>query len=926
LLITGSSANSGSITGALLVFDQTLVATADNLNYGFDAVSNTGAIGSSVVFAASSSGSSGLLHSDCAALQALSNVTANDPVTFSVCPYGTPTHLTAQMHVTFLGVGGSPPYNSTVTATYVWQPGTISGQMATVNPTTSTVYTVTASYLGCSFTQTVLVNVYVTPIPIIQYTNTISVSTVSAMFSVTQSGPTDGSYSLSPACSGLSINATTGLITNSTIACYQTYTVYYCIHAHDIAVGSCPAYCTTAVIALENDACPFAMPQPLTLCPDDKIQLLATGGYGTYTWTPSTGLSCAACNTPTLTFAGTSNTIYTVTAQRSGLTCGTGTLAVSTKTNCQKEEIIGCCFGNYGAAVRINSSNTYLNIYCNLLNELSSGSITVTGNPEKGEFENEQGTVRVLLDWIHNARNTLYISPPLEPPHQGTTSVFGGDQNIKGNSSTAFNELRLEGSGTKSLWINASGYSTLNLNDNILSLQNFMYAMKNPSVNVQRTTGYATNGTNGYFSWLMNNAVLLANQQYLFPLGAKTTSSTPFRYRPLVMANNATSQTDEISADLINAAPSFSNDADFVNASTTASLINNQAPNVLQINKAFYHKIKNTSLSNTVTSNLAIRSYYLPNDAATGDGQFQSLSEWKKDVAQTLSWWATTPGASASIASSTDAVTYGMLYAMANGTLSFNYKPFTLARGGFYVNTNAFGDSGNTNGTTISVTASPLAGSTNTPSGGGLTNAFGTGSNSGNAGTGGNTIFAPNPVSGEYVMNITPPNACATAGQIKFVIDQNGNIAPSTVQYGAAGAPPYLGELSGAVYTIDNQNSGITFSATPASLLKTCVNTVTINTSVGLDFILTQTLSPQESITLYLPAAASGNVITYGAFMLYNMASALVYTSPSNLTSGTTHLFLSATLPAGAYRFELAVTASAIPLITETIKGQLIIK
>jgi hypothetical protein len=654
----------------------------------------------------------------------------------------------------------------------------------------------------------------------------------------------------------------------------------------------------------------------IKMCPNEKINLTASGGVDGYTWTPSTGLSCTACASPTLT-AGTQDVTYTVSSTSGGSFCGSYSFTLQISSDCEKDEIIGCCFSNYGAAVWVNNSNTYLNIYCNLLNELGY-TAAATPTLQKGEFKNINGSVRVLLNWYHNAKNTLYLT------NEGITSLFGADQTIKGNSNTWFNELRLNGNGTKSLWINAYGTSSLNLSTNIFDIQNYAYFMKEPTSGVIRSSGYANTSLNGYFSWAMANAAVITNQNYLFPLGSTASASNPFRYRPLVMGNNSTTQTDEISANFMNTQPSLVTDPVYTHTNTgLVNVVSNQAPNVLQVNNAFYHKIKQTTASVTYTSDVRIESYYLP-----VDGQFQSLSEWEKDAAQVLDWWGGTPGAGASTVASTDAGTYGMLYAMADGTLNFNHKPFTLSRGGFYINTNSFGNGqGTGNGAVISVSATPQGGSP-TPNGGGLNNPFGTGGYSGNNGGGGNTVFSPNPVAGQYVMTIAPTNNCAIPGKVKFVIDQNGNISPSSVEYGLDGAPGYLGKLSEAVYTIDNQNSGITFSATPAELLKTCVNSITITTTNGTDHVYSYTTP--ENISVSLPTPTGGNTFTYGQFKIYNTASSLRYTS-SALSAGA-NIFTpvdqvsSSNLAAGVYRFELTVSASGSSSISETLKGQIIVK
>jgi len=848
-----------------------------------------------------------------------------------VCPFGFPTSLYAQLKQ---GPTNIPD------ATYKWEPGSLIGQNPVVNPSVTTTYTIIATINGCTYTAVTTVTVMNVQAPAISYAVTAFNPASTVTFPVNQTGVTGGVYSIAPSHPSVTINSSTGLIT-AWGNCFGTYTVSYQTAPFGLEGGFCEYGYATTVVNLQNSSCSITIPvNSFTLCPGDKVIFAATitfpgsAGGGTVSdgggafvsgggmaddgtrgngvgWGPIGGtstLSCVSCNSPTFTFGGTS-TVYTMTGYYNGQVCGTAAIKITAKEFCEKEEIIGCCFSNYGAAVWLNNSNTYLNVYCNLLNELGytpTSSIAL----QKGEFQNQNGSVRVLLDWIHNAKNDLYTTK------EGTTTVFGADEKIKGNSNTQFYELWLDGNGTKSIWIDEYAHSNLDLTSNVLATQNFMFLMKDPVKNVIRTTGYASSGINGYFSWSMNTITQTPTQKYLFPMGATASASWPFRYRPVVIVNNSTTQTDEISVNYMNIAPSLTNDAAFVHViPTLTNVITNQAPNVLQINNAFYHKIKKTVPTSPVLSNLSVKSFYFP-----VDGQFQSLAEWEKDPNQTYDWWGGTPGASASTVVSTDPGSPGMIYAMANGTLNFNHKPFTLSRGGFYLNTNNFGNTG-TPGTSFSLSAVP-PGSGSTPAGGGLGNPYGTGNNSGNGGNGGNTIFSPNPVAGEYIMTVNAANNCAIGGNIRFVIDQNGNISPNTVKYGIIPGS-YLGELSEAVYTIDNVNSGITFSATPRNLLRNCVNSVTVTTSVNSDHVL----NSGESITVILPTVGNtSNTITYGQFMIFNKANIQVFTSSANMTSGTTNLTPNPALVADIYRFELQINASTAPPITEIIRGQLIVK
>lgn len=901
VLITGTSQNSGYMNGKIKVYDHSLTSTTANIGYGFDVVSTPTRIASGIGYLSTSLGptSTPSVLVDCAALENYFFMKINKEQ-YSQCP-GSNVYLTPLAYYSPAGLTNTVNASSSSVVSATWQPGNVVAVSYNFQPTVTTVYTVTAKLSnGCLLTATISVPITAITYPTISYSITSYYPTSNITFPVTQTGPAGGTYSSSPPT--LSINPTTGLIT-PTASPFGTYVVFY----YFPNLGGCGPYAATYTMHLVNHACTLGVENALTkLCEGEKIAILAYGGVDGYTFTPATGLSCSTCANPTLT-AGPSPIVYSLTSTRNGSLCGTYTFSVKFKDDCDKEEIIGCCFSNYGAAVLLNSETTYLNIYCNLVNELGQNS---NNTIKKGEFKNQEGYVRVLLYWIHNAKNPLYITS------QGVTSLFGYDQKMKGNSNTWFNKLWLNGSGTKSIWINEFANADLDLTSNVLAIQNYIFFMKSLTAPLNLTNGYASVGLNGYFSRSLASLSAQPNQAYLYPLGSPATAQLPFRYRPLVMVNTNSSQQNEISANFMNIPPSLATDGVFVNVSPQVqNVITDQSPSVLQINNAFYHKITTTTVVAAQPSTLTIRSYYL-----TADGQFQSLAEWEKDPAQPKDWWGTTPGSSGSTTLATGMGINGMLYAQANGTLNFVGRPFTLSRGGFFVNTNAFGNNGNGgNGTIITLTATPSGSSTPTPAGGGLNNPFGTGPNSGNNGNGSPTVFTPNPVAGEYVMTITPPNDCAIPGKVKFAIDQNGNINPTSVEYGLDGVAGYLGQLSEAVYTIDNVNSGITFSASPKDLLKNCVNSVTVATTSG-DYVMTG----GENIVVSLPAAAYAS-ITYGNFNIYSTGVSPVYTSGA-LSAGVNTVIPSPSLAVGVYRFEMTVSASTNPAISETIKGQFIVK
>jgi hypothetical protein len=747
--------------------------------------------------------------------------------------------------------------------------------------------------LGASFTATdepVLCNY-----PTISYSTSPYPTGSSLTFSVTQTGPIGGTYTYSGTPGNtLAIDAVTGLITAS-LSNYGTYTVMYTLPESAYCFSE---YTATTVVTMQNGNCSVAVePNVLNLCVGTQIQLEVFGGVDGYTWTPGTNLSCNTCSNPVLSYSNNVNT-YTITSTRSGEVCGTTTLHI-VERNCDDNTIFGCCFSNYGAAVYINDSTTRINIYCNLINEIVYDPVDTI---KKGEFVNK-GNVNVLLDWIHNGRNNLYTTS------EGKTNVFGADQKLKGNSKTHYYYFKTGGNGTKTMFISEYGDSSLNLTSNVLALQNYNFYMTSMDADVQRTTGFASTGTSGYFSRAIHTQSSTPANGYLFPLGAKASSVTPYRYRPLVMSNNSNSQAEGISANFMNAAPSLTDNA-FVNPNYS-NTVTTKAPSVYQINTAFYHKMKNT-VPPGIYSDLLIKSYYYPSD-----GSFQSMAEWKKDPSQPTDWWSTTPGAAGSNVTSTLSGTYGEIYAQTNGTQTFSNTPYVLSRGGFYINTGQFG---NGNNAIISLTAAPINTANPQPQGGGLGQPFGVGQNGGNLGNGAPLVITPNPVAGNYTINVAPANDCETPSMIKFTITQNGVITPTSVLYGVPSQTVFLGQLSEDVYSIDNQNTGLLLYDTPKALLATCVNSIVVSTSTNSDFVLDKTLT-SETMNVFIPNVG----LTLGNFKVKDASLSVIQNTSisanmNNITIGSPN---HSALSSGVYHFEFTITAGAL---NETIKGQFIIK
>ncbi|MDF2453515.1 MAG: hypothetical protein K0S26_3019, partial [Bacteroidota bacterium] len=202
---------------------------------------------------------------------------------------------------------------------YTWSPTATLTNTNTLNPTasptTATVYSLTATDLfGCTTTKTATVSISCAcpTLTSISYNGPYCQSlTSSATPSVTGAGAiSSGAYSSTPA--GLSLNATTGVITPS-LSVANTYTVTYVVTA-----ASCPTVSVNTVVVI--NATPTITVNNPTICSGTSTVLTA-GTATSYLW--STGAT-----TSTISVNPTSTTNFTVTGTTNGC-AGTAVSQVS---------------------------------------------------------------------------------------------------------------------------------------------------------------------------------------------------------------------------------------------------------------------------------------------------------------------------------------------------------------------------------------------------------------------------------------------------------------------------------------------------------------------------------------------------------------------------------------------------------------------
>lgn len=876
IVITDASENSALLKERIFIYDASLISDVSTIGYGFDVMSNPANIATTIFFpsvsAAPGTGNPPLV--SCASLTSMYKINIIPPPP-APCGRVRPQAQAIQLipaGATTETVTLSLPSNS-----YTWQPGGANGQAPLLYPVATTVYTVYATLSnGCVISNTLLVTVS-NPGPAIQYNGIVAYGPGSSLtFSVTMTNPiSGGTYSSTP--TGLSLNSSTGVITAS-LSSFGTYTVNYTVPA---AAGCYSLYVISTVVTLTNieSQCNvnvgfFGGAIEPYLCPGEKIQMVATGSPATYTWAPSVGLSCVNCPNPLLTFTPT-QTSYSLSYTINNYVCPAKYLTVFKKQDCVDESIIGCCFSNYGVSVYVSKASTYLNVYCNVLNEVAN--LVLPNTLSKGKFEST-GNITVSKEWIHNGQNKLFEIPyalsqnSLAVP-QGTTSFIANtDQNIKGNSSTYFNKLILAGNGKRIIWIDTYSTSDLDLTINEFVLQNFNFLMKNGQSNVFRTSGFASSLNDGYFSRLLASTTSAPNKTYLFPLGSAPTPAVPYRYRPLELMNNKTSVSDEVSANFTNGPASLATDPEFVNISPNVT--NNVAltsPNILQRNTAYYHKVKNTQLS-AALSNIVLRDYF-----PAIDGNFNSVSEWEAPPTAGPDWWGITPGVFSNYSVSTNPGTFGQVYAAANGTLTFQGKPFSLATTGVNINTSSFGA-----GNVITLTSSPSTGTavttsstttnastvvnttTTTVLGSGITTST---VNSSNGSSSTNTVSINSGVTTGTTVNTGPPSVVTyttSSGTGGITTNTTITVTGTGTTVTTSSTTPTIGGASSNTTTVTNGSTTTTSVSTTSNNGNSSTTTTTITTTgPGGTTVQTQTCVTTTNGTTQVTTCTGAGATTY---------------------------------------------------------------
>lgn len=229
--------------------------------------------------------------------------TNNTTLIVTVSP--TPTvNITASSST--ICIGNTTSLTATGATTYTWMPGSLTGSLVAVSPTTSTTYSVTGDNSGCTSTNTISITVNSNP-------------TVTASASPTNI--CSGSSSTLSASGATSFTWMPGSLTGGTVTVSPTSTTTYTVTGFN---GLCSSTRTVNLIVSPNPTINI-ISTPTAVCLGNSATLTASGAT-TYTWLPASITGNSIIVTPTTT------TTYTVNGT-SGICTNTRTISLIVNPN-----------------------------------------------------------------------------------------------------------------------------------------------------------------------------------------------------------------------------------------------------------------------------------------------------------------------------------------------------------------------------------------------------------------------------------------------------------------------------------------------------------------------------------------------------------------------------------------------------------------
>jgi len=284
---------------------------------------------------------------------AIGTCTSNAIKTVSVVTNPT---LTTSSSVNSICSGASVSLNASGASTYLWMPGSLTNSVVSVNPTTTTIYTVTGTAAnGC--TNTAVRSITVNPTP------TVNVNSGAIC--------TGGTFTIIPSGTGVSFYNISG----------GSYVVSPTSNSSYTITGTSSQGCTNTAVSTVSvqTSLTVSIAGSNSVCAGSPINLTANGA-ATYTWnTGSTSYTIAPIPT--------SNTTYTVTGA-SGTCSSTAVKSITVNPTPTVNAVTSTstlCTGNT-ATLTASGANTY-----NWLPGSSTGSV-ITINPTTNTTYTVTGT------------------------------------------------------------------------------------------------------------------------------------------------------------------------------------------------------------------------------------------------------------------------------------------------------------------------------------------------------------------------------------------------------------------------------------------------------------------------------------------------------------------------------------------------------
>ncbi len=271
-------------------------------------------------------------------------------------------------------------------------------------------------------------------------------------------------------------------------------------------------------------------------------------------------------------------------------------------------------------------------------------------------YIHEAGNVQ-LNGWLGlsgNWENNDATTAGLNQDGLGTVELLGADQNIGGTSPSIFYNLRLSGTGIKTMDIHQQVSHELDLTDRELALRDFNLDITSTDVNaIVRSSGFISSVSTDA---LITRKTALSGGEYLFPTGSGQGTA---RYRPVILT---------VPADAASGyGVSYSNTDPNTNG---LSRQDNLGAGITDVNSNFYHHVKRTDNSATAFDMSLLY--------ADADGGFKEMAYWDNTGWKNLNKTALTnadygDGLTSRITKSGVDLLSGQYFALANGTLGANF-------------------------------------------------------------------------------------------------------------------------------------------------------------------------------------------------------------------------------------------------------------